>query len=157
MRMFLVNLLLALTWSALTANFTFVNVLFGMLVGYVVLLVLRPVLGDSRYFGKVWQVIAFAIFFLVQIVKSNIRVAYDVLTPTYFMRPGIIGLNLEVSSDLEITVFANLISLTPGTLSLDVSNDRRVLYIHAMYIDDLEQLRAEIRDLEQRLLDVMRN
>ena len=73
------------------------------------------------------------------------------------MRPGIIGLSLEVSSDLEITIFANLISLTPGTLSIDVSSDRKVLYIHAMYIDDLEQLRAEIRYLEQRLLDVMRN
>ncbi len=157
MRMFLVNLLLALTWSALTADFSFLNLLFGMLISYAALLVLRPVLGDSRYFGKVWQIIAFAIFFLVQLVKSNIRVAYDVLTPSYFMRPGIIGLSLEVSSDLEITIFANLISLTPGTLSIDVSSDRKVLYIHAMYIDDLEQLRAEIRYLEQRLLDVMRN
>jgi len=157
MRMFLVNLLLALTWSALTADFSFLNLLFGMLISYVALLVLRPVLGNSRYFGKVWQIIAFAIFFLVQIIKSNLRVAHDVLTPSYFMRPGIIGLSLEASSDLEITIFANLISLTPGTLSIDVSSDRKVLYIHAMYLDDLDELRAEIRSLEQRLLNVMRN
>lgn len=157
MKMFLVNLLLALTWSALTANFSFLNLLFGMVVGYVTLLLLRPVLGDSRYFGKVWQIISFAGFFLVQLTKSNMRVAYDVLTPAYFMRPGIIGLKLESATDLEITVFANLISLTPGTLSLDISSDRKVLYIHAMYIDDLSELRAEIRDLERRLLNVMRN
>ncbi len=157
MKMFLVNLLLALTWAALTANFSFLNLLFGMVVGYVTLLLLRPVLGDSRYFGKVWQVISFSGFFLAQLLKSNMRVAYDVLTPTYFMRPGIIGLKLESATDLEITVFANLISLTPGTLSLDISSDRKVLYIHAMYIDDINELRAEIRDLERRLLNVMRN
>lgn len=157
MRMFLVNLLLGLAWTAFTADFSLINLLFGLAVGYVILLFLRQVIGDSKYFGKVWQVLAFIGFFLTELFKSNLRVAHDVLTPTYYMRPGVIGISLEVETDLEITIFANLISLTPGTLSLDVSSDRKVLYIHAMYIDDLDELRADIRDLERRLLDVMRN
>lgn len=157
MTMFLVNLLLAMAWVLLTSDFGLANMLFGLVVSYLILLFLRPVIGDSEYFGKVSQVIGFIGYFLVQMIKSNLRVAHDVLTPTHHMRPGVIGLCLEATSDLEITIFANLISLTPGTLSLDISSDRKVLYIHAMYIDDLDELRAEIRDLERRLLDIMRN
>jgi multicomponent Na+:H+ antiporter subunit E len=55
--------------------------------------------------------------------------------PTHHMRPGVIAMPLEAKTDGEITMVANLISLTPGTLSLDVSDDRKVLYIHAMFLD----------------------
>ena len=73
------------------------------------------------------------------------------------MRPGIVAIPLEARTDDEITLLANVISLTPGTLSLDVSDDRKVLYIHAMFIDDEQQLRDEIKSgFERRLLDVLR-
>ena len=73
------------------------------------------------------------------------------------MKPGIVAIPLDAKTDLEITFLANLITLTPGTLSLDCSEDRKTLYIHSMYIDDLEKFRAEIKNtLEKRLLEVMR-
>jgi multicomponent Na+:H+ antiporter subunit E len=72
------------------------------------------------------------------------------------MRPGVIGIPLRARTDLEITVLANLITMTPGTLSLDVSPDRRTLYIHAMYIHDPEALRRDIQDnLERRVLELL--
>jgi len=62
-----------------------------------------------------------------------------------------------MKTDLEITVFANMITLTPGTLSLDLSEDRCLLYIHVMFLDDIDQTRRQIKDgLERRLLEVMR-
>jgi multicomponent Na+:H+ antiporter subunit E len=111
----------------------------------------------SSYFRKVLDLAAFLLFFVWEMILANLRVAYDVITPAYHMRPGILAIPLEAQTDDEITLLANFISLTPGTLSLDVSDDRKVLYIHAMFIDDEEKLRKEIKSgFERRLLDVLR-
>lgn len=134
------NLLLALAWAAMGGDFSAFNLFVGFLWGYLILFFSQPIIGSSRYFAKLWQLIGFIGFFIRELIKSNLRVIYDVLTPTHHMQPGVIALPLEAGSDAEITLLANLISLTPGTLSLDVSTDKRVLYIHAMYIDDQDAL-----------------
>ncbi len=72
------------------------------------------------------------------------------------MKPGVIAMPLEARTELEITMVANLISLTPGTLSLDVSDDRKVLYIHAMFLDDEEELRRNLKEMEYRALELFR-
>jgi len=159
MTMFLWNILLALSWAALSGNFTVSNVSIGFGLGYLVLWMMQRVLGPSKYFNKVHQVIRFALFFLWELILANLRVAYDVATPKYHSRPGVIAIPLDVKTDLEITMLANLITLTPGTLSLDVSADRRVLYIHAMYIDndDIDGVRHKIKNgFERRVLELLR-
>ena len=72
------------------------------------------------------------------------------------MKPGVIAYEMEAHSDAEIMFLSSFISLTPGTLSLDVSDDRRVLYIHAMFLQDEEQLRKDLKELEFRILKIMR-
>lgn len=157
MTLFLLNVLLALAWTALTGKSTPTNLLVGFLLGYVVLWIARPADRPSVYFGKVRKVIGFSLFFLWEIVKANLRVAHDVLTPRHRMTPGVIAIPLDATTDAEITFLANLITLTPGTLSLDVSEDRRVLYIHAMYVEDVDRFRQQIKEgLERRLLEVLR-
>ncbi len=151
------NVLLALLWVALTANVSAPNFLLGFLLGYGVLtLAERQLPALAGYSRRLPRIIRFVFFYLRELIKANARVAYDVATPSYFMRPGVIAVPLEARTDAEIATVANLISLTPGTLSLDVSNDRRVLYIHAMYIDDEAQLMEDIKYLEHRVLEVMR-
>ena len=72
-------------------------------------------------------------------------------------RPGIIAVPIEARTDLEITTLANLVSLTPGTLSLDVSGDRRTLYVHAMFVDDPESIHRDIKNgMERRVLEALR-
>jgi multicomponent Na+:H+ antiporter subunit E len=111
----------------------------------------------SGYFLKLRQAISFLGFFGWQLVLSNLRVAYDIVTPRHHMRPGVVAIPLDARTDAETITLANLITLTPGTLSLDVSPDHRVLYIHAMYIDDLETLRRGIKEgLERRVLELLR-
>jgi multicomponent Na+:H+ antiporter subunit E len=105
------------------------------------------------------QAVWFALFYIRQLILSNLRVAYDILTPTHYMRPGVIAVPLDARTDAEITLLANLITLTPGTLSLDLSADRRVLYVHAMYIDndDVDEARRQIKKgLERRVLELLR-
>jgi multicomponent Na+:H+ antiporter subunit E len=155
--MFLLNILLGLAWIALTGQFTPVNFLFGLVLGYLTLWLGQRAVGPSHYFAKVLQSIRFVGFFLWELLKANLRVTYDVLTPRHHMRPGVIAIPLSVHTDEEITLLANLITLTPGTLSLDVSADRRVLYVHAMYVENVEQFRREIKEgFEKRLQEVWR-
>jgi multicomponent Na+:H+ antiporter subunit E len=151
------NLLLALIWASVTGTFTPANVFVGFVLAYLVLLVMRRALGPTTYFLKVRLSVNFVIFFIWELTLANLRVAYDVLTPRHHMRPAIIGIPLDARTDAEITLLANLISLTPGTLSLDVSNDRRTLYLHAMYVEDVEKLRRQIKnDYERRVLELLR-
>jgi multicomponent Na+:H+ antiporter subunit E len=97
------------------------------------------------------------LLFLWEILLANLRVAYDVLTPRHRMRPGVIAVPLDARSDAEITLLANLITLTPGSLCLDVSGDRQTLYIHAMYIEDIPTVRRKVKaSFERRILEVMR-
>jgi multicomponent Na+:H+ antiporter subunit E len=113
--------------------------------------------GLLKLFRKIRQVISFAVFFLWELLVANLRVAHDVVTPRHRMRPGVIAVPLDAQTDFEITSVANTITLTPGTLSIDVSADKRVLYIHAMYIDDVEAYRHQVKDrFERKLLEVLR-
>jgi multicomponent Na+:H+ antiporter subunit E len=151
------NLLLALAWVAATGVFTFNNLASGIIIGFVVMFITRRIVGEPRYVSKTSKFIGLLLFFLWELILANLRVAYDVLTPRQRMRPGVIAIPLEAKTDAEITILSNLITLTPGTLSLDVSEDRKVLYIHAMYLDDIEATRAKIKNgFERRLLEVMR-
>ena len=94
--------------------------------------------------------------FLYELVKANLEVAYEVITPRLNVTPGIIMVPLDVKSDIGITVLANMISLTPGTLSIDVSNDKKVLFVHAMYLKDREKFIRGIKDgFERRILEVL--
>jgi len=106
---------------------------------------------------KVPLIIGFVLFYVKEILLANLRIAYDVLTPRHRMKPGIIAVPLDVRTDLEIITLANLITITPGTMSLDISADRRILYVHAMDINDAEKLRRKIKNgIEKKVLEVMR-
>lgn len=154
---FVWNLLLALMWVILTGNIGGLNLIFGFFIGYLVLGVMQrqvPVLrGYTRRLPKLF---AFIVFFIKELIRANLTVAFDVVTPVWHMKPGVIAYRLDAKTEVEITMVANFISLTPGTLSLDVSDDQRVLYIHAMFLDNEEELRESLKNLERRVLSILR-
>ncbi len=155
--MFIANLLLAAIWVSLTGEMTAANVLVGFLLGALALQIASPTPGPRVYTRKFWYAAELAGYFAWQLVLANLKVAWDVLTPTHHMRPGVVAVPLDAQSDLEITILANLITLTPGTLSLDVSDDKSVLYVHVMHLGDMDEFRSEIKQgLEIRLLRLLR-
>lgn len=158
MILFLINLLLAIAWGAVQGSFTLKTLLMGFALGYGALLVARPAFGPSPYYLGLWRAIGLGAFFVWELVISSLRVAKDTLSPRMNVQPGIIAVPIRVQTDAEITVLANLISLTPGTLSLDVSADRGTLYIHAMYdADRPEVVRRDVQNkLERRVLRLFR-
>ena len=154
MNLLLVNIVLALVWGAVTASFALGNLLFGFVLGFLCLWVVRDQF-DEPDFKRPYRALRLAGLFVLELCLSAVRVARDTLSPSMAFRPAIIAMPLEVKSETEIMLLANLISLTPGTLSMDVSTDRSTLYIHAMDVDDPDALRAEIRQgFERRIREV---
>lgn len=154
---FLLNILLAITWMLLSGEVTAENFIEGLIIGYLILWISKSALGGTSYFRKIPKAISFFFYFVKELIVANLKVAFDIITPKDYMQPGIVAVPLDAETDMEITLLANLITLTPGTLSLDVSKDKKVLYIHTLYLDDTEKFRAEIKNgMEKRLLEVLR-
>ncbi|WP_346238992.1 Na+/H+ antiporter subunit E [Niabella insulamsoli] len=154
---FLLNLLLSFLWVALTGSLSYNGFLIGFILGFFVLWIMNRNEQDRKYFFRVPKVFSFAFYFLFQMLKANIQVAYDVITPKYFFRPGIVRYPLTAQSDFEINVLSTLISLTPGTLILDISEDKKALYIHAMYLKTPEIFVKQLKEgIERRLLEILR-
>jgi multicomponent Na+:H+ antiporter subunit E len=158
MRFFLWNILLAVNWALLTGHFTLENLVSGYVLGFILLWILRGAFSETGYFPKVRKTVGFLFGFAWELLQANLIVARTVLFERQEnIRPAFIGIPLDAKTDAEIALFANLITLTPGTLSLDVSEDRRVLYIHTLDVEDVDALRLNLKQsLERRLLEVTR-
>ncbi|MFN8559295.1 MAG: Na+/H+ antiporter subunit E [Dehalococcoidia bacterium] len=153
------NVLLALAWAAVTGSFAPTSLVIGFALGFALLLFTQRAVGAPTYGRRVGRAVMLLLYFLWELTLANLRVAYDVLTPRHHMRPGVVAIPLDARSDGEITLLASMITLTPGSFALDVSANRRTLYVHAMYIDggDLDLFRRRLKHgFERRLLEVTR-
>lgn len=148
-------LLLTAIWAALFVTLDLRALAFGALLSWGILIFCERLNGlpdperevRPRLLGTLGLVFAF----FRELVLSAVSVAKEAWRPTLALKPGMVAVPLEVESDLEITVLASLISLTPGTLSVEVSPDRRTLYVHALSTDATgEDVRASIRDRLER-------
>ncbi len=148
------SLLLALAWSALLGEFSLGNLVAGATLGYVVLrgLAIGGVLPAS-FRGKVREALSLLLFLIVQLVAANLRMMVDVLRWRTRIAPAVIGLPLDVESDMEILLLAALINITPGSVALDVSEDRKTMYVHVMHVSTPDEARAEIKNgFERRVI-----
>ena len=139
-------LALALGWAGITGNFSGLNLLLGAAIAALVIYPLRHIVAPPLVLRRLRRIASLAVLFLYELGASAVRVAIVVLTPDLkaALRPAIIAFPLSVKSDAEITLLANLITLTPGTLSVDVSEDRSVLYVHVLTLASREALIADI-------------
>jgi multicomponent Na+:H+ antiporter subunit E len=154
---FLLNLVLAIVWALLMGSIDLPNLIVGFLLGYLVLWLVQPVLGKTSYFRRVPHAVRFLAYFVKELVISNLVVARDVLSPHPRRRPGVVAVPLDARTDVEITLLSIVVLLTPGTLVLDVSDDRSVLYVHTMFLDSPETLCKKIKDgFERRVLELTR-
>jgi multicomponent Na+:H+ antiporter subunit E len=109
----------------------------------------------ARAGGIVW----FVGHYLAELGRSGWRVALDVASPGSEARPGIVHVPLDARTDAEIALVANLISLTPGTLAVDVDPLCRTLEVHVMFIDEgkEDEVVQYLKDtVERPVLDLVR-
>ena len=157
MPLLLLNIFIAAVFTLLLGSTRISAFVMGFILGYLILWVSSPLYPDTRYFRKLPKTLNLTAYFLKELVISNLKVAWDVITPGHISRPGIIGVPLTAQTSLEIFLVSNLVSLTPGTLSVDLSEDNKILYVHVMFLEDVEQTRSQIiHGLERRILEVTR-
>ena len=155
---FAINLILAFVWAALNGTgIGLPSLLVGFLIGYSVIFVLQPLFAQSNYCSKLYDGLMLVLYFLRELLVSSLQVVWDVITPVQNSQPAIVAVPIDARTDAEITVLANLVSLTPGSLSIDISDDRSHLLVHAMFVDDLELFKSDMkRGMEKRVLEAMR-
>ncbi len=154
---FLINVILALVWCAVTGSFAIINIAFGFMLSSAALWLIREQFGTSKYFQRFWLVLSLALLFLKELVLSVIRVAWLVVQPRLRINPSFIAFPLTVDRPHEITLLASLITLTPGTLSVDVSDDQKTLYIHCIDVSDSDAIRDDIaKGFERKIMEALR-
>lgn len=154
----LLNFIIAFVWMFLASDWSAAGLAVGFLIGLALLFLFRRFLGRELYVRKVWACLKLLALFLKELVLSNIAVIREILRPRLNVSPGIFTLRTELTSDWEITMLACLITLTPGTLTLEVSHERDKLYIHAMNIGDAEELEMQIKNtFERAIMEVTRS
>lgn len=159
MNKLLLNLVMALSWAAFTGNFSLESLILGFLLGMAILAFLRRDETAVSYVVRLRRLLVFTVFYLKELVVSSLRVANDVIRPRHSLHPGIIAIPLDAKTPTEITVLATLLTLTPGSTTVTVSEEDRLLYLHHFYLDPekIEEIKLNIkRTYERQVLELMR-
>lgn len=151
----LLNIALTLLWMMLNRDTSFLNGVLGFALGAIVVELALRAIGGPRYLGRVWGLIRFTGYFLYILVKANLDVAWEIITPGMTMKPRMIRYDVSGLSQVQVTTLANAITLTPGTLSADVNDAGDTLYIHAMYAERKNDALADLDELRDKLLKLV--
>lgn len=130
----LLNIFISFLWMFLQDEFSIMTFTGGYLVGVVVLFGLRRFFPKSFYLFKVLAVVKLFLLFIRELISSSILVVRQVLRPRINVTPGIITVETVLEGDREITLLALLLTLTPGSVVVEVSPNGKVFYVHAMDI-----------------------
>ncbi|QKJ90335.1 Na+/H+ antiporter subunit E [Agrobacterium pusense] len=155
MSLYVVQLLFVAVWLAVTGSLTLANFIFALIVSTLALWLIRHQLpGGRNHWLRLGRVLSLVLLFFKELALSAWKVAVMVTRPKLDVQPGIFAYPLTVTTDFEITLLANLITLTPGTLSVDVSPDRKVLYVHAIDCSDIETAKNDIKNgFEKKIME----
>ena len=153
-RFLITNLFISLLWPTLNGEYSLGALFTGFLLGFVVLTVVKPSYG--KFF---LHAAGFLFYVLYAILQSNLTLAWLVLrviiNPATPLQPGIGAVPLTITDPFERTLLASIITLTPGTLSIDLGQQDGgdVLYVHAIDLRDPIAFRQEIKEnFEDRIL-----
>ena len=152
MNLFLTNILLAVLWMFMWGMFDIYGLTAGLVLGYLLLGIVSRTMPGEGYGTKGWKLLSFTAYFLRILIKANLQVAWEIITPGFSMSPRFIRYPIHGLTDFQITSLANAITLTPGTLSTDVSDDNKYLYIHCMYAKDPQDAIKDLDELRNRMV-----
>ena len=151
----LFNIALTLLWMMLNRDTSFLNGVLGFALGAVVVELGLRAMGRKTYLCQLRDLIHFVCYFLYILVKANLDVAWEIITPGFGMKPRMIRYDVAGLSEIQVTTLANAITLTPGTLSADINDKGDTLYIHAMYAAQKKDATADLDELRDKLLTLV--
>ncbi|KKB34987.1 Na+/H+ antiporter subunit E [Bacillus thermotolerans] len=142
----LLNFFLAFLWMFIQVSFDASTFIIGYLLGAILLYGMRRFFKTEFYLRRVFAVIRLILLFFKELIMANIDVLRLILRPKLNIQPGIFALPTDLKKDWEITLLSSLITLTPGTLVIDVSDDQKILYVHAIDLPDVEDAIHSIKN-----------
>jgi multicomponent Na+:H+ antiporter subunit E len=153
----LLNLFIAFLWMFLQDEFSIMTFTGGYLVGVVILFGLRRFFPKSFYLFKFIAVVKLFLLFIQELISSSILVVRQVLRPRINVTPGIITVETVLEGDREITLLALLLTLTPGSVVVEVSPNSKVFYVHAMDIPvSSDSVMKSKKRFEKAIMEVTR-
>lgn len=153
----LLNFILAFLWMFLQNSMDASTFLIGYLLGLLILFGMRRFFSSRFYLLRVVAVINLLMIFIKELILANLAVLKVILKPKLDIQPGIFALPTKLTSDWELTILSNLITLTPGTFVIDISKDKKIIYIHAIDIPDVEEVIESIKNsFEKAIMEVSR-
>jgi len=153
----MINFFIAFLWMFLTVSFNASPFIVGFLLGALMLWITKGFFPGRFYMHRVWAVICLIGLFFKELISANIQVLSLIIQPKMPIKPAIFALPIVLEKDWEITLLSSLITLTPGTLVLDVSEDSKTLYIHALNYGDADEAIDSIKNtFEKAIQEVSR-
>ncbi|WP_300454794.1 Na+/H+ antiporter subunit E [Accumulibacter sp.] len=143
----LLSLTIFLLWTVLTNAASPALLLLGASLAIAVPRLTRSFWPHPPRLAKPWRALRFLGVFAVDIVTANWRVARQVSGPLHRLSPALVDVPLDLREPFVATLLASVVSLTPGTMSIDVDRERWVLVIHALDAPDPQAL---VREIKQR-------
>ena len=137
--------LLFVVWLLLTNSFTLGNILLAVFLAWGIAFLISGLQSDTAKVKKPLKAFKYVLVLLGDIFVSNLVVAKQVLGPMHQLQPGFIAIPLDLKESLPITLLASTISLTPGTVSTEISTDLKTLYVHALHVTDEQALILSIK------------
>lgn len=151
------TLLLAVIWPLVNNTFAPGHLVLGGILAILIPFVTSAFWPEPVALRRPWLVVKYAARLALDILTANLQVAVWIVRPNRQLRPAFIRYELELSSPLAISLLANTISLSPGTVACDLSSDRRYLLIHSLHTEDADSLVRQIHQrYEQPLLEVLK-
>jgi len=133
------TLLLTAVWLLLNNSMSLGHILLGLILGIVIPIVCQPLRIPQPKIAKPFKLIPYVLVVLKDVIIANIEVAILVLGPVKRIQPGFIAYPLALKDDLPITLLASTITMTPGTCSCELTEDKQFLYIHVLDMPADEQ------------------
>ncbi len=109
----------------------------------------------KRLTRRLFAVLKFIPFYIWEMIVSSLVLAFDILRPKKSFHHGIVAVDIEVQNETALLVLVNLVSMTPGSLVVAISSDRKTLYVHTMYLENPQTFREEFKkDFEKRIKEI---
>ncbi|SDI84485.1 Na+/H+ antiporter subunit E [Alteribacillus bidgolensis] len=148
----IINLIIAVIWMFLNNAWTVSGLVSGYVIGLGILFLLRNFFPSRFYFIGVMAILKLIVIFLKELILSSVEVMGQIMQPKLNIQPGIFAMDIKLKKEWEVTVLSCLITLTPGTLVVDVSPDNKTLYIHAMHLPDVEKAKSDIKNTFEKAI-----
>ncbi len=156
---FLLNVLIAFLWMFLNDEdeIRFTTFLTGFVIGMFIVFFMHRFFGQQFYLRRLIMTARLILIFISEILQSSVLVLKQILTPKLKLTPGIITYKTELESDGEVTTLAMLLTLTPGSVVMEVSPEGNVFYIHAIDVENSrEALYSSLKRFEKAIMEVTR-